>query len=65
MKKLQSLIDNNTIKSFVFNEQVPTMEGDNESRLADELVLLFTNGETLKISTFCSGSLENTSIIIE
>jgi hypothetical protein len=62
-EKLKQLISNGTIKSFVYREQIPT-DGDVNMRLIDELDLIFPNGDTLKISTGCSGCLENTSLFL-
>lgn len=64
-KKLDQLIENDSIAHYRLQEGVPTMEGDTESRLIDILTLTFHNGDEIKISTFCSGCLQNTSLIIE
>ena len=37
-------------------------EGDDRSRLIDELTLMFPNQEMLNLTTFCSGCLENTHL---
>lgn len=63
--KLQKLVSNGMLKYFEHEEQLPSMEGDNKTRLIDKLTLIFPSGETILISTICSGCLENTSLIIE
>ena len=65
MNKLRELVNNHTLKTFVFEKQIPTMENDTKSRLVDKLTLIFPNGEILNLSSFCSVCLENSSIEIE
>jgi len=62
---LQQLVVEGVLKSFVYKEDVPTMEGDTISRLVDKLTLEFPNGKKLNLTTTCSGCLENSSIMID
>lgn len=64
-QKLELLVNNGQLKSFEFREQICSMEGDARSRLIDELLLVFPNGEKLEFTTFCSGCLENTSLSLK
>lgn len=64
MNKLDELVANGEIKSYVYRQQVPSCEGDTKFRLIDELILTFPKGGTLNLSTICSGVLENTSLVI-
>lgn len=63
--KLNKLIQSGQIKSFLYEEEVPSYPGDTESRLVDKLTIEFPNGEKIKLSTFCSGSRENTCIYLK
>ena len=62
--KLQQLVLTGALKSFVYNKQIPSYPGDYKSRLIDELFLTFSDGQTLNLSTFCSGCMENTSLFL-
>lgn len=65
--KLDSLVASGAIKSYVY--RTLDMDGHaleiagNGSREAEEVLLTFSNGETLAIEGVCSGSMENTSLI--
>lgn len=62
---LESLQANNSIQGFHYKEQVPSCVGDYESRLIDEIDMTLNDGTTIKITTWCSGSLENTCLNLE
>lgn len=70
IKILEELVENKTIDSYVLNDINedgkiiidPTDEGD--FRNTQELIINFINGNSIKISTFCSGSSENSSLDI-
>lgn len=64
-QKLTQLVENKQLTSFVYEEQVPSIEGDTKFRLIDKLTLVFPNGDKLNLSTFCSGCRENTTIEID
>lgn len=53
------------IQGYLFQEDIPDDVNDKHSRTADTLEITFNNGETLKLTTVCSGVLENTSIILD
>lgn len=64
---LDALVESKDIKSYTFkifdedgNEQ-SIMKGN---RNTEELTITFNSGKTLIVSTFCSGSAENTSLFI-
>lgn len=60
-QKLNRLVESNTIESFTYLQQTPSCEND-KNRLIDVLELYFSDGKSLKLSTFYSGCLENTSL---
>jgi hypothetical protein len=60
--KLESLKNKGIIKNYNFVSQVPTCDDLDESRLIDKLYLTFPSGDTLNLTTFCSGHLENTTL---
>lgn len=64
-KILQQLVVDGVLKSFVYKEQIPSIDCDTSNRLIDELTLEFPNGKSLELSTICSGCLENTSLYIK
>jgi hypothetical protein len=66
---LDKMIESGTLKYYSF--QVIDMDGKDVSspgdgsRETDRITLVFPSGEKLNIGTFCSGSAENTCLIIE
>lgn len=64
-ESLQSLVVDGVLKSFIYQEEVPSEPGNTKSNLVDKLTLEFPNGKTLKLTTICSGCLENTSIMLD
>jgi hypothetical protein len=62
-KELDKLVVNGTLTGYeLFTEEFELGSG---SRETEKLVLSFPNGSKLTIDTFCSGSSENTCLIIE
>lgn len=64
---LKSLIDSGTIKSYsltTLDEDGFAIDNEEGSRNTERLVIEFNDGRTLSINTFCSGSLENTVLIL-
>lgn len=64
-EKLVSLAQSGDIQSFTLDKQIPSCSGDHKNRLIDKLTIKFNSGATLKLSTFCSGCLENTSLELD
>lgn len=64
---LQKLVDNKTIASYSFCnvDCYGNIGEESDFRNTEMLILIFPNGERLVISTFCSGSSENTSLHFE
>lgn len=66
---LENLVKTGVLKSYSLKtldvDGNPITNLGNDMRETDELELVFPSGETLVISTFCSGSAENTSLIID
>ena len=63
--KLEKLVDTKCLKSYEFEnvDEEGIVNRKSSNRNTERLTLVFPNGEKLVIDTFCSGSLENTSII--
>lgn len=64
LETLVQLVDSGTIRSFEFQPQIDSGCGP-DTRLIDALTLEFNDGKKLKISTFCSGCLENSCLHVE
>ncbi len=60
--KLETLKKTGILKDYNFLSQIQSCEEMDDSRLIDKLYLTFPNGETLNLTTFCSGYLQNTTI---
>lgn len=62
-KTLDSLVNNETIKSYTYMEVEGTdgPEGEND----ELLVLVFANGETLTVQSFCCGASGKTNLIFQ
>lgn len=68
-KLLDALVDNKTIANYELltinaDGEIETIADENVSRNTERLIITFNNGEKLTIDTFCSGSNENTHLII-
>jgi len=61
------VLDTLTAKGFIagYNFSIQEEEPGSGMRETDRLVLFFSDGTCLKLDTFCSGSAENTSILID
>jgi len=59
--KLGKLVESKQLHSFSLEEQIKDLTG----RYVDRLRLDFPSGETLEISTFCSGFSEDTCFMME
>ena len=62
--KLTELVEKGSIKTFEYKSQIPSCPGDAKNRLIDTLDITFNDVEKLSLSTFCSGVLENTSLVL-
>ena len=64
--KLNELVTNGAIKSYVLInvDEDGNVGKTSNFRNTERLTLLFGNGESLTINTFCSGSAEDTVLII-
>ena len=60
-KVLDSLVESGEITSYKYEEILDYP--DSESRKTEKLELTFSTGKKLVIDTFCSGCLENTSLL--
>ena len=62
---LDSLVANGTIRSYSFEAYDEDGNlGIGKFRNTERLTLTFIDGRVLKLDTFCSGSSEDTSILI-
>lgn len=57
-KVLESLIKNGSIKSYEYK----SLDNEENMRCTEKLIITFTDNNRLVIDTFCSGTLENTSL---
>ncbi len=66
-KKLDELVANGSIKYYLYNAvgEDGVINKESEFRNTEQLTLIFNNGEQLTINSFCSGSLENTTLSFE
>ena len=62
MKTLETLVKNGTIKAYeIHNVDEDGIVGrTGKFRNSQLLIIMFNNGETLRLGTFCSGCNENT-----
>lgn len=61
---LDRLVANFSIASYTLEKCDETgRPGESRFRNTEKLTLVFTNGTTLTIDTFCSGSHEDTSLL--
>ena len=63
-EKLQVLLINGTLDDYdlVNVDEDGNIGKESKFRNTERLTLFFPNGESLVIGTFCSGSLENTTL---
>jgi len=66
MKKLDELVAKGMIKSYtILNvDKDGNIGKESKHRNSEQLRMVFPNGEMITIDTFCSGCLENTTIIV-